>query len=60
MVPPQHLITGMCTRPWHPCPPMRSGTLRELPKDALRRADALVLHNVDLLGGFPSLTMDRC
>lgn len=27
------------------------GTLRELPKQALRRADALVLHNVDLLGG---------
>ncbi len=27
-----------------------SGTLRELPKQALRRADALVLHNVDLLG----------
>lgn len=26
------------------------GTLRELPKQALRRADALVLHNVDLLG----------
>ncbi|KAI7843434.1 hypothetical protein COHA_002912 [Chlorella ohadii] len=26
------------------------GTLREQPKDALRRADALVLHNVDLLG----------
>ncbi|KAL4425261.1 hypothetical protein ABPG75_009277 [Micractinium tetrahymenae] len=25
------------------------GTLRELPKQALRRADALVLHNVDLL-----------
>ncbi|EFN57145.1 hypothetical protein CHLNCDRAFT_57362 [Chlorella variabilis] len=29
---------------------LTSGTLRELPKQALRRADALVLHNVDLLG----------
>jgi hypothetical protein len=27
------------------------GTLRELPKQALRRADAVVLHHVDLLGG---------
>ena len=26
------------------------GTLRELPKQALRRADAVVLHHVDLLG----------
>lgn len=39
---------------------MRRGTLRELPKDALRRADALVLHNVDLLGGWCRLKMDRC
>lgn len=28
------------------------GTLRELPKQALRRADAVVLHHVDLLGGW--------
>lgn len=33
-----------------PCVCTCSGTLRELPKAALRRADALMLHNVDLLG----------
>ena len=28
------------------------GTLREMPKAALRRADAVVLHHIDLLGGW--------
>ena len=36
------------------------GTLRELPKQALRRADAVVLHHVDLLGGWAVCQAAAC
>jgi hypothetical protein len=50
------MVNGLC--PFGNGHLLPRGTLRELPKQALRRADALVLHNVDLLGEDAGMQMN--